>query len=56
METEKLFANELKLDLDNLNLDDIEFVSADKLSESDETAIMGASCTGCVCTCSCCTT
>ncbi|MBI1630690.1 MULTISPECIES: thiocillin/thiostrepton family thiazolyl peptide [Bacillus] len=37
-------------------LDVTEMVDAEAMSEEDATQIMGASCTTCVCTCSCCTT
>lgn len=41
-------------EIENLNADDFEVVNNAELSEADEKAIMGASCTTCVCTCSCC--
>ncbi len=40
--------------IDNLDIADFEVISNNDLSEADEKAIMGASCTTCTCCCSCC--
>ena len=41
-------------ELENVNMADFTVISSNDLSEADGKAIMGASCTTCVCTCSCC--
>nr|WP_237052162.1 thiocillin/thiostrepton family thiazolyl peptide [Macrococcus caseolyticus] len=41
--------------IEGLDVTDLEFIS-EEVTEKDEKEIMGASCTTCVCTCSCCTT
>ena len=41
-------------DIKNIDLKDFEVISSNDLSEADEKAIMGASCTTCTCCCSCC--
>ena len=38
------------------DFDAIEMVDVDAMPENEALEIMGASCTTCVCTCSCCTT
>ncbi|VGQ45865.1 thiazolylpeptide-type bacteriocin precursor [Streptococcus pyogenes] len=40
--------------INELNLSDFELIDDNSLSEADEKAILGASCTTCACTCSCC--
>lgn len=40
--------------VNGLNLSDFELIDENSLSEADEKAILGASCTTCACTCSCC--
>lgn len=41
-------------ELENVNMEDFTVISSEELSEADEKAIMGASCTTCTCCCSCC--
>ena len=41
-------------ELENLDMADFTVISSNDLSEADEKAIMGASCTTCTCCCSCC--
>lgn len=40
--------------IESLNLSDFEVIDSIELSEADEKAILGASCTTCTCCCSCC--
>ncbi len=41
-------------ELNEVNMSDFTVISSEDLSEADEKAIMGASCTTCTCCCSCC--